>query len=44
MATGVTERKGFNDARNLECGSQAWTIDGLSVREGKFSFALAIRI
>lgn len=44
MATGISERKGFNEARNLEGGSQAWTVDSLSVHESKFNFALAIRI
>jgi hypothetical protein len=44
MATGIIERKDFKEARNLEGGSQAWTVDGLSVHESKFSFALAIRI
>jgi hydroxyacylglutathione hydrolase len=35
MATGVLERKGFQKARSLEGGSQAWIKDGLPVYEGE---------
>jgi rhodanese-related sulfurtransferase len=44
LATGIFECKGFNEAWNLEGGSQAWMVDGLSAHEGKFGFALAIQI
>jgi hypothetical protein len=44
MAPGIFERKGFSEARNLEGGSHAGRVDGLSVHEGKFGFALAVRI
>ena len=35
MATGILERKGFQKARNLVGGSQAWIEDGLPVYEGE---------
>ena len=35
MATGILERKGFMNARNLEGGSQAWMKEGLPVYEGE---------
>lgn len=41
-ATGILEHKGFNEARNLDGGHQAWTVDGLLVYGGKIGFALAI--
>jgi hydroxyacylglutathione hydrolase len=34
MATGVLERNGFTQARNLEGGSKAWIKAGLPVKEG----------
>lgn len=35
MAAGILERKGFQKARNLEGGSQAWIEAGLPVHEGE---------
>lgn len=37
MATGVLERKGMGNARNLEGGSEAWIAAGLPVLEGEKS-------
>jgi len=35
MATGILERKGFQKARNLEGGSQAWIDAGLPLYDGE---------
>jgi glyoxylase-like metal-dependent hydrolase (beta-lactamase superfamily II)/rhodanese-related sulfurtransferase len=35
MATGILERKGIKNARNLEGGSEAWIAAGLPVYEGE---------
>jgi hydroxyacylglutathione hydrolase len=35
MATGILERKGFKNPRNLEGGSEAWIAAGLPVYEGE---------
>ena len=35
MGTGILERKGIKNPRNLEGGSQAWIAAGLPVYEGE---------